>query len=77
MIRERGYWKSGLCCLVILAVMAAASLAADLTDQEIRDLCAKSRDYRVKFQIIKIMSYEENYRLTIKSYGMEKVFGLK
>ncbi|MBW1799761.1 MAG: ABC transporter substrate-binding protein [Deltaproteobacteria bacterium] len=30
-----------------------------------------------KFQVIKIMSYDENYRLTVKSYGMEKVFGLK
>ena len=30
-----------------------------------------------KFQIVKIMSADENYRLTIKSNGMEKIYGLE
>ena len=54
MIRDRGYWKSGLGCFALVAVMALTSLAADLTDQDIRDLVAKTRDYRIKFQVIKI-----------------------
>ncbi|NOZ20490.1 MAG: hypothetical protein GXP25_05305 [Planctomycetes bacterium] len=54
MIRERGYWKLGIGCFLALAIVGTASLAADLTDQDIRDLVAKSQDYRVKFQVIKI-----------------------
>ncbi|MEW6360152.1 MAG: HEAT repeat domain-containing protein [Planctomycetota bacterium] len=54
-IRKQSLWQL-VSIVLALVTLGAAPLLADgkPTDQEIRDLIAKSKDYRVKFQVIKI-----------------------